>query len=94
MTDTGTPIKRTGVKIDFAGALDAVRVRPPVDPTTMKAAVDDAKQAGFNGRADTMTIDRRDAFHAAASQFETVEAFIEHLLNLNFLDEKRRREGR
>jgi hypothetical protein len=100
------PAPKRGVTIDFGGAIEAVRPRPPVEPAVTKAAVEDAKKAGFSGRADLVKaekIDRRtlrksnrtaqlnmklrpevrDAFHAEALQFETVEAFIEHLLLLH-----------
>lgn len=100
------PVPRRGVAIDFGGAIEAVPPRPHVDQATTQAAVEDAKKAGFAGRADKVKpakIDRRtlrksvrtaqlnmklrpevrDAFQTASTQFETVEAFIEHLLALH-----------
>jgi hypothetical protein len=100
------PAPKRGIAIDFGGAIEAVPPRPRVDPAVTEAAVEDAKKAGFSGRAEKVKpvkIDRRtlrksvrtaqlnmklrpevrDAFHSAAAQFETVEAFMEHLLALH-----------
>lgn len=94
---------KQGLKIDFGGAIEAVSVRPKVERGTTNAAIEDAKIAGFAGRADGVKIDRRtlrksartaqlnmklrpevrDEFHRAALRFDTIEAFIEHLLELN-----------
>ena len=105
MADT-KPAPKRGIAIDFGGAIEAVPARPRVDPALTEAAVEDAKKAGFSGRAEKVKstkIDRRtlrksdrtaqlnmklrpevrDAFQNAAMQFETVEAFLEHLLALH-----------
>jgi hypothetical protein len=50
---------KTGVKIDFGAAIDAVPPRPRVDPVITQAAVADARAAGFSTRAETPKIDRR-----------------------------------
>ena len=50
---------RTGVKIDFGAAVDAVPPRPRPSQITEKAAVADARQAGFSTRADPVKIDGR-----------------------------------
>jgi hypothetical protein len=50
---------KTGVKIDFGAAVEAVPPRPRVDPVIAKAAVADARDAGFSTRAEPVKIDRR-----------------------------------
>ncbi|MCF3948269.1 hypothetical protein [Acidiphilium iwatense] len=94
---------KQGLKIDFGGAIEAVSARPKIERGMTNAAIEDAKIAGFAGRADGVKIDRRtlrksarteqlnmklrpevrDEFHRAALGFDTVEAFIEHLLELH-----------
>lgn len=55
----GTPAPKPSVKIDFGAAVEAAPPRPKVDPVVTKAAVADARQAGFSTRADPVKIDRR-----------------------------------
>lgn len=53
------PKPKTGVKIDFGMAADAVPPRPKVDPAITQAGVADARAAGFSTRAEPVKIDRR-----------------------------------
>jgi hypothetical protein len=57
--EKGMPAPKPSVKIDFGAAVEAVPPRPKIDPVTTKAAVDDARQAGFSTRAEPAKIDRR-----------------------------------
>lgn len=50
---------KQGRKIDFGGAIEAVSARPKIERGITNAAIEDAKKAGFAGRADAIKIDRR-----------------------------------
>jgi hypothetical protein len=57
-----TAAPKPSFKIDFGAAVQAVPPRPKVDPVVTRAAVEDARQAGFSTRAEPVTpikIDRR-----------------------------------
>jgi hypothetical protein len=59
MSDQSKPSPKPSAKIDFGSAVEATPPRPRVSPFVTKAAVDDARQAGFSTRADPVKIDRR-----------------------------------
>jgi len=50
---------RAGVKIDFGAAIEAAPPRAKIDEITTRAAVADAREAGFSTRADPVKIDGR-----------------------------------
>ena len=68
MSDQSKPIPKPSAKIDFGSAVEATPPRPPVSPVITKAAVEDARQAGFETRAEPVKIDRRTLRRSARTE--------------------------
>jgi hypothetical protein len=50
---------RQPARIDWGGLASTPKVRPAIDPSTSHAALEDAKAAGFSGRAEQAKVDGR-----------------------------------